>query len=89
MCVCVPCDESCRREHWDSLLLALDVSLGGQLLLVVRVHAPVTTLAKPEPFFLTWSLHKVLVQRKIVANGVLYVCVCVCVCVCTHVLIEH
>lgn len=61
----------CGGEDGNAFLLALDVSLGSELVHVVRVHAPVATFAEPKPLLLPGGLHKVLVQRQIVADGIL------------------
>lgn len=60
-----------RGKDRNSLLLALDKGLRCQLVLVVRVHAPVATLTEPQPLLLTGSLHEVLVQGQVVTDGVL------------------
>ena len=60
------------REDRNAFLLALDIRLRGELVLVVGMHAPKSTLPKPQSFLFPGSLHEVLIERKVVTDGILF-----------------
>ena len=68
LAIMLPREQPSRGKHWNAFLLSFVVGLSNELVFVVRVHTPVASLPKAQTFSLAGSLHKVLVQGKVVTN---------------------